>query len=230
MSGQQLEQARALHEDLEILERAMYRELGDPNNQRLKRVDTIARDQVVSTLLDAHTERATRLASIYQDKDGARREEILSMSGSGVFNSFYGQLNQLRSYHRKHALPAATEPYEKDLLTDVLQSAPEASFTGEEAEVHHMREAAALWDSYLLLTCTSVDATPAQAVAGGLLARLHTCTPVGTPLAQATARGPVRTYLPSLTKGCAILAPLTHEVGDGCTRFQYIWAGVNEPV
>jgi splicing factor 3A subunit 3 len=138
MSGQLLEQARALHEDLEILERSMYRELGDPATQRLKRVDTIARDQVVATMLRAHTERAKRLASIYEDTDGARREEIHAMSGSGVFNSFYDQLKQIRDYHRKHALPAATEPYEKELLTDVLESAPEQAFTGEEAEGRYL--------------------------------------------------------------------------------------------
>ena len=46
MSGTLLEQARSLHEDMELLERAMYSELGDPANANLKRVDAIARDQV----------------------------------------------------------------------------------------------------------------------------------------------------------------------------------------
>ena len=66
MSGSLLEQARALHEDLEVLERAMYVELGDPATQRLKRVDAIARDQVVSSLLAARAERAKRLDILYQ--------------------------------------------------------------------------------------------------------------------------------------------------------------------
>ena len=35
-----------VHEDLEVLERAMYRELGDPSAGKLKRADQIARDQV----------------------------------------------------------------------------------------------------------------------------------------------------------------------------------------
>ena len=43
-----MEVARALAEDLEVLERAMYAELGDPPSVRRKRPDEIARDQVVS--------------------------------------------------------------------------------------------------------------------------------------------------------------------------------------
>eukprot|EP00965_Chrysotila_dentata_P253945 6211529-Pleurochrysis_carterae.AAC.1 len=45
-----LEQTRVLHEELEVLERAMMQELGDPSNARLKRVDEIARDQVLRSL------------------------------------------------------------------------------------------------------------------------------------------------------------------------------------
>jgi hypothetical protein len=46
MSASLLERGRGLHEDLEVLERAMYRELGDPSAGKLKRADQIARDQV----------------------------------------------------------------------------------------------------------------------------------------------------------------------------------------
>ena len=46
MSASLLERSRGLHEDLEVLERAMYRELGDPSAGKLKRADQIARDQV----------------------------------------------------------------------------------------------------------------------------------------------------------------------------------------
>ena len=44
-----LERARSLHEELEVLERSMYTELGDPSSVRLKRQDQIARDQVRTT-------------------------------------------------------------------------------------------------------------------------------------------------------------------------------------
>ena len=75
MSGTLLEQARNLHEDLEILEKAMYRELGDPATAHLKRVDEVARDQVVATLLDALSSallpphRAPRGLSCWHGKD-----------------------------------------------------------------------------------------------------------------------------------------------------------------
>ena len=46
MASNLVEQSRALHEDLEILEQAMYRELGDASTMKLKRADEIARDQV----------------------------------------------------------------------------------------------------------------------------------------------------------------------------------------
>ena len=41
-----LERTRMLHEEVEVIERAMYQELGDPATAKLKRVDAVARDQV----------------------------------------------------------------------------------------------------------------------------------------------------------------------------------------
>lgn len=46
MASSILEQTRSLHEELEVLERAMYKELGDPSTAKLKRADEVARDQV----------------------------------------------------------------------------------------------------------------------------------------------------------------------------------------
>ena len=143
-----LEQARSLHEELEVLERAMYKELGDPSTTKLKRADEVARDQVwehckpccrcaahgvswvscpqvVATLLDAHRTRCSQLSSLYEDNDGARRDEIASMSGSTVFSSFYDQLKNVREYHRKFPAQPVTENQEQVLLTEVLESAPE---------------------------------------------------------------------------------------------------------
>jgi len=56
-----LEQARALHEDIEIIERAVYTELGDPSGTKLKRVEEIARDQVAATMIEAHKDRSAQL-------------------------------------------------------------------------------------------------------------------------------------------------------------------------
>ena len=46
MASSLLERARSLHEDIEVLEGAMYKELGDPSTTKLKRADQIAREQV----------------------------------------------------------------------------------------------------------------------------------------------------------------------------------------
>lgn len=71
---------------------------------------------------------------MYDDKDGARREEIASMSGVNVFRSFYDQLGSIREYHRKFPSVPSIKNYESELLTEVLESAPDEGFTGEEAE------------------------------------------------------------------------------------------------
>jgi len=129
-----LELGRTAHEELEVLERAMHIELGDPNCSKMKRVDEIARDQVVSTLLQAHHERSERLVALYEDADDARRDEINSMTGSGVFSTFYEQLRATRDYHRKHQIKPQTELAEKQLLSELLEGADPHNFTGEEAE------------------------------------------------------------------------------------------------
>ena len=76
MASTVLEQTRALHEDIEILEKTMYGELGDASATKLKRADEVARDQVVSTVLGAHTSKCAELTAIYEDADGARRDEV----------------------------------------------------------------------------------------------------------------------------------------------------------
>lgn len=134
MSGSLLEQTRSLHEDMELLERAMFQELGDPASANLKRVDTIARDQVVAAFLSAHHERSAHASAMYDDADGSRRDEINAMSGSGVFTAFYDQLRGIREYHRKHKLEPPTEAYEKQLVNEVLETAAPQNFNGEEAE------------------------------------------------------------------------------------------------
>ena len=61
----------------------------------------------------------------YDDGDGARKEEIASMSGSTVFSSFYDQLKSVREYHRKFPGEPSTESAETTLLAAVLETAPE---------------------------------------------------------------------------------------------------------
>ena len=135
MASTVLEQTRALHEDIEILEKTMYGELGDVAAAKLKRADEVARDQVVATLLNAHTSKCVELTSLYEDADGARRDEINAMSGTGVFTAFYDQLKGIREYHRKFPREPAMESYETELLGALLtRDDPSLAFSGEEAE------------------------------------------------------------------------------------------------
>lgn len=90
--------------------------------------------QVVAALLDAHGSRSSQLATIYDDADGVRKDEIAAMSGTTVFSSFYDQLKSVREYHRKFPSEPVAESSEQILLTEVLESAPDDGFTGEEAE------------------------------------------------------------------------------------------------
>ena len=94
MSSTILEQTRALHEDLEVLEKAMYKELGDPSTAKLRRADEIARDQVVASMLEAHTSRSSQLARLYEDTDGTRKDELAAMTGTDMFNQFYEQVRR----------------------------------------------------------------------------------------------------------------------------------------
>ena len=130
-----LEVTRALHEELELLEKAMYTELGDPSTARLKRPDEIARDQVVATLLEAHRTRSERLSRVYADGDGARREEIdVIMSEDDSLDQFYGRLAKVREYHAKFPAEPVAESSEEQLLATVLETAADEGFTGEEAD------------------------------------------------------------------------------------------------
>ena len=135
MASTVLEQTRALHEDIEILEKTMYGELGDASATKLKRADEVARDQVVATVLGAHTSKCVELTALYEDTDGARRDEINAMSGTGVFTAFYDQLKGIREYHRKFPREPAMESYETELLGALLtRDDPTLAFSGEEAE------------------------------------------------------------------------------------------------
>jgi len=182
MASSLLEQTRSLHEDLEVLERAMTKELGDPSTAKLKRPDQIARDQVVATLLSAHQTRSGHLARLYEDADGARKEEIASVSGATVFSAFYDQLKSIREYHRKFPSAPSTESAEMALVSEVLDDAPEEGFTGEEAEGRFV-DMHSLHDAFLnlkgveridyctyLKQCANLAALPkGTALAGGYL-------------------------------------------------------------
>ena len=76
------------------------------------------------------------MLEIMDDKDGARREELASMSGKEVFNTFYDRLKDIREYHRK--FPDQTDQlYKEDgtpmtIEDQIFAEEPIPEFTGEE--------------------------------------------------------------------------------------------------
>lgn len=120
--------------------------------------------QVVATLLNAHQSRSAQLGALYADADGARKEELASMtqrsaegSMAPVFTTFYNQLRSVREYHRKFPSAPSTESAETTLIAAVLEAAPEVGFTGEEAEGRYV-DMHALHEAYLNLKgCERID-------------------------------------------------------------------------
>lgn len=67
--------------------------------------------------------------NIYQDEDGARKEEIAALRGDNVFGNFYDHLKEVRDYHRRFATDDLTGPEDDSAL---LGMTPPLSFSGEE--------------------------------------------------------------------------------------------------
>jgi splicing factor 3A subunit 3 len=93
-----LEQHRALHEERERLMELIAQEMvkKKPGHRELLNSDHRTR-----LMLDRYTEATTKLADLYEDKDGLRRQDITAIANS-PFNEFYNRLRTLRDYHRKH--------------------------------------------------------------------------------------------------------------------------------
>lgn len=103
-----LEKARGSHEDIERYQTAAVDLLKEPPKMHRERV---RQDHVVKGFLEHICSTASSLANIYDDKDGAMRDEIVLITGSGTnaFQAYYDQVRELREYHRSRALATAGE-------------------------------------------------------------------------------------------------------------------------
>lgn len=68
--------------------------------------------------------------AIYEDADGARKDEIAALRGDNVFTNFYDRLKEVRDYHRRFSSDDLTGP-EDD--TALIGAEPQVPFSGEEA-------------------------------------------------------------------------------------------------
>ena len=62
----------------------------------------------------------TAPAAQYEDKSGMRRKELMSITGSQVFEQFYERLKRIRSYHGK--FPGASMRIEESSALKVSQA------------------------------------------------------------------------------------------------------------
>ena len=120
-----LEEARALHEDIERYDAAAVRLLMKPPETNREKV---YHSHVVASLLDHISRSGMQLATLYSDETlPRRRQELAELSGSAssstdaptetesaqqatqesaVFDAFYARLNQIREHHKALRLRA----------------------------------------------------------------------------------------------------------------------------
>mmetsp|Transcript_16887 Transcript_16887/g.30636 ORF Transcript_16887/g.30636 Transcript_16887/m.30636 type:complete len:624 (-) Transcript_16887:290-2161(-) len=127
MSDTLLEQTRALHEDLERLERVIVKDL---KQEAKTHRDKLLQDHRVKRRLDTILDTSSKLIKIYEDEDKSRKEEINDLGGEDkMFVRFYDRLKEVKDYHRKFTVMEITEAEDDSHL---LKEEPTIEFSGEE--------------------------------------------------------------------------------------------------
>lgn len=131
MASTLLEETRQAHDDIERLERLIVKDFATQPAATHK--DKLLQSHRVRGMLDGIQDRSAKLIRIYQDEDGARKEEIAQLrmgASDNVFSNFYERLREVREYHRKFPDDDLTEAENDEAL---LQEQPAVPFSGEEA-------------------------------------------------------------------------------------------------
>ncbi|XP_053207953.1 splicing factor 3A subunit 3-like [Panonychus citri] len=93
-----IEQQRNWHEERERVEDTMVKEM---MAKKTSNKDQINSEHRLKTLLDRYIEVSQSLIDSYEDKDGLRKEEMASMTGSNEFSEFYGRLRTIKEFYKK---------------------------------------------------------------------------------------------------------------------------------
>ncbi|KAG1663564.1 hypothetical protein FOA52_013184 [Chlamydomonas sp. UWO 241] len=128
MADTLLEQTRALHEDLERMERIIVKDF----KQEVKTyVDKLQQNHRVRKRLGSMQEAASKLLRIYEDDDGSRKEDIagLAQTEGGSFTAFYDRLKEVKDYYRRFPTDEVTEAENDEHL---LKEEPRLEFSGDE--------------------------------------------------------------------------------------------------
>ncbi|XP_060203845.1 splicing factor SF3a60 homolog [Lycium barbarum] len=139
MSSTLLEVTRASHEEVERLERLVVKDLQTepPTNK-----DRLHQSHRVRNMIEQIIDTTHKLVDIYEDKDGARKDEIAALggqtaTGTNVFSAFYDRLKEIREYHRRH--PAARGIIDtSDEYEQLLKEEPQIEFSGEEGSGRYL--------------------------------------------------------------------------------------------
>ena len=95
-----IERQRRMHEELERIEQALTAEKEYLNNCTIQR-DRINSEHRSKMLSERFCNLSQSLHSMYEDRDGMRREEISMHSAHEEFPEFYRRLKQIKDFHRK---------------------------------------------------------------------------------------------------------------------------------
>lgn len=107
-----IERQRRQHEECERVESALVDELLlKKQTQR----DQINSDHRGRGLLERYLVCNDSLLTLYEDKDGMRKEEIAALSGPNEFAEFYSRLRTIKDYHRRYPNEVA-EPMQMEFL------------------------------------------------------------------------------------------------------------------
>ena len=95
-----IERQRRMHEELERIEQALTVEREYQNNCTILR-DRINSEHRSKMLSERFCNLSQSLHSLYEDRDGMRREEMSMHSAHEEFSEFYRRLKQIKDFHRR---------------------------------------------------------------------------------------------------------------------------------
>ncbi|XP_028411958.1 splicing factor 3A subunit 3-like [Dendronephthya gigantea] len=107
-----IERQRRQHEECERLENAMTEEILWKKQTQKEQINSDHRGR---ELLERYLSCSDSLLTLYEDKDGMRKEEVSALSGPNEFAEFYSRLRLIKDYHRKYPNEVA-EPMQMEFV------------------------------------------------------------------------------------------------------------------
>merc|ERR1711865_1353532 len=130
-----IELSRACLEEVERLENVIVKDLDlIPNGHK----ERLQQQHRVKAVLSRIVTNAKAVTDSFSDEDGARREELASMSGANVFSRYYERLKEMKDYHRRFPehteISFAADGKEVTFEDQILKQEIEVEFSGEEGQ------------------------------------------------------------------------------------------------